>query len=385
MAKIMKRIYLDYHATTPLNGDVRDAMLEWMGEQFGNPHSAHEFGRKASDQVENARRVIAQNINAKRTDIIFTSGATEAANNAIFGIAPYLKLQNKMRILTLQGEHEAVSQPLRILEQQGFEVVALKPMPDGRLNFADLPHYVKGDQALGLVAVMHSHNEIGVLQDIAKLAEFTHENDGFIFSDMTQSLGKTPINMIDMQVDLACFSAHKLYGPMGIGALYCKTAIQKYMQPHFYGGGQQRLRSGTIPVFLTVGFAKAVQIALENLPDEMIRLGRLRDQFYVGLQNFFPDIIVNGSLQYRLAGNLHLTFPQISSEKLLYSLPELQFSTGAACSSGNDKGSEILRALGYPQEGNHGHIRLCVGALTREEDIVDCLALFQQRLRHPKP
>ncbi|MCH9852748.1 MAG: cysteine desulfurase [Alphaproteobacteria bacterium] len=387
--KTMKAIYLDYHATTPLDSRVSDAMLSWMGDgdiqQFGNAHARHQFGINAANAVEHARGQIANALNCSRHSLLFTSGATEAANIALQGIMPHLKQQGRANIITLAGEHPAVLKTLQAIEKRGDCQLIYAPIDaDGRVNMDALQHLLESEN-IGLVAIMHSHNEIGILQDIEAIAELAHNNGALLFSDMTQSLGKTPLDIKAMNVDMACFSAHKLYGPQGVGALYAKN--MRLLQPVYHGGGQERsLRSGTLPIFLIVGFGEAVALATQSLPTEMARVQKLRDDLLQGLIALFPDIIVNGSMDYRLAGNLHLTFTQFSNEKLRDALPEIQFSSGSACSASDDASSNIINAL--QQAGDmaqkdttkFGYMRLSVGRMTNDAQIADCLTLFETRL-----
>ncbi len=382
----MKQIYLDYHATTPIADKVRDAMLEWMGEsQFGNAHAMHQFGHKASDALECARGELAKTLNCSRHALIFTSGATEAANMALLGVMNHLKQKKRTKIITVKGEHPAVANVLQALADKSKAEIIYAPIEsDGRVIISALQKLME-DANVGLVAIMHSHNEIGVIQDVKEICRLAHEKDILVFSDMTQSLGKIPLNLRDMAVDMACFSAHKLYGPMGIGALYCKNT--KILQPIYHGGGQEKqLRSGTVPVFLAVGFGKAALLAEELLPDEMLRVKKLRDELCSGLQNLFPDMQVNGNMEHRLSGNLHLTFPMFSHEKLRDALPEIQFSSGSACSSADKVTSNIVQALDeaksetHIDKTNYGYMRLCVGRNTDADEITQCLALFASQL-----
>ena len=387
----MKAIYLDYHATTPLDSRVRDAMLSWMGDgnsaQFGNAHARHQFGGNAANAVEHARGQIADALNCSRHSLLFTSGATEATNIGLQGIIPHLKKANGVEcinIITLAGEHPAVLKTLQAIEKRGDCQLIYAPIDaDGRVQMDALKHLLTREK-ISLVAIMHSHNEIGVLQDIEAIAALAHEYGALLFSDMTQSLGKTPLDMKAMNVDMACFSAHKLYGPQGVGALYAKN--MRLLQPIYHGGGQEReLRSGTLPIFLIVGFGEATALAIASLPAEMVQTQKLRDDLLQGLKKLFPDMRVNGSMDYRLAGNLHLTYPQFSNEKLRDALPEIQFSSGSACSASDEASSNIINALHQAanmkeDSTKFGYMRLSVGRMTSEAEIVDTLALFEQRL-----
>ncbi len=388
----MRAIYLDYHATTPLDSRVRDAMLSWMGDgnhngNFGNAHARHQFGGNAANAVEHARGQIADALNCSRHSLLFTSGATEAANIGLQGIIPHLKKAGdieRVNIITLAGEHPAVLKTLQAMEKNGDCTLFYAPIDaDGRVQMDALKSLLTREK-IHLVAIMHSHNEIGVVQDIEAIATLAHEYGALVFSDMTQSLGKIPLDMKAMNVDMACFSAHKLYGPQGVGALYAKN--MRLLQPIYHGGGQERdLRSGTLPIFLIVGFGEAVMLAQQSLPAEMQHMQKLRDDLLQGLKNLFPDMHVNGSMAHRLAGNLHLTFTQFSNEKLRDALPEIQFSSGSACSASDEASSNIINALHQAanmkeDSTKFGYMRLSIGRMTSKAQIADCLALFEERL-----
>ena len=383
----MNRIYLDYHATTPMAAEVQQAMLAWMGQdKFGNAHASHEFGRQAADAVEQARKQVADALGCKRHELLWTAGATEAANIALRGVLPYLKKQGRHKIISFVGEHAAVANNLTHMTQHnidGFqpELRFAPMMPDGRIDMAQLTQMM--DEQVGLVAIMHSHNEIGTVQDMAQICQIAHQYGALVFSDMTQSFGKMPVDLSQLPVDMACFSAHKLYGPMGIGALFSRD--MKYLTAQQFGGGQEKgLRSGTVPVFLTVGFGTAASLAQDNLSAEMAQTAKLRDRLMHGVQSILPNIIINGSLSHRLPGNLHLSFADFTNQMLHATLPELQFSSGSACSFAQGVSSLLQSLPPFCEDikgtAHYGHMRLCVGRFTSQADIDATLNLMQDRL-----
>jgi cysteine desulfurase len=378
-------VYLDYQATTPTDPRVVQAMLPYFTQKFGNPHSNHSFGHETETAVEQARGEIAALIGAEPREIIFTSGATESNNLAIKGAARFLRDErgaDRDGIVTLATEHKCVIESSRRLEQEGFAVTFLPVRPDGLVDLEILRQVIGPRTAL--VSVMAAHNEIGVVQDLAAIGALCRENGVLFHTDAAQAVGKIPLDVDAMAIDLLSISGHKLYGPKGIGALYVRRRPRVRLLPLIDGGGQERgLRSGTLPAPLCVGFGAACAIAGDEMAAEGERLLRLRRRFHAGLAARIPRLQLNGDPERRLAGNLSLTFPGIDAEALLDSCPLVAASTGSACSSASVEPSYVLRALGLDDAAARQSLRLCVGRFTTEAEIdfaVDALAAAAQHL-----
>ncbi len=358
-------VYLDHHATTPLDPRVLDAMLPYLTEQFGNPHSGgHAYGRAAEEAVEGARTEVAALIGALPEEIVFTSGATEANNLAIRGTAALAG--ERRHIITSASEHPCVLETCRALRREGFALSELPPRPDGLIDPDRLGEALRSDTAV--VSVMTANHEIGAIQPIAEIARLARACGALVHTDAAQAAGKIPIDVAALGVDLMSLSAHKLYGPKGIGALYVRRGVR--LQPLFGGGGQERgLRPGTLPTALCVGFGKACALAAEALPTEAARLRALRDRLYRGLSERWPEIRLNGPSEPRLPHNLNLTLPDIDAEDLLGEVPELALATGAACASASQEPSSVLRALGLTDEQIQGSIRIGLGRTTTAAEI----------------
>lgn len=357
-------IYLDYQATTPLDPRVLDAMLPFYRERFGNPHSAsHAHGWQAEEAVEAARRHVAKLIGARPAEIIFTSGATEANNLAIKGVA-----RTGQHIVTVATEHECVLAAAEAVERAGARVTYLPVRSDGLLDLEQVAAALTGDTVL--VSVMAVNNDIGVIQDIAEIARMCRQRGIAFHSDAAQAAGKIALDVTAHAIDLMSLSAHKLYGPMGIGALSVRTAISGRLQPLIHGGGQERgLRPGTLPVALVVGFGEACRIALAEFEAEAARLSAMRDRLVEQLRASAPDMVVNGSLTQRIPGNLNIAFPGIEAEALIAALPELALATGSACSSAVNEPSHVLTALGLSPELAAGSLRVGFGRFTTEAEL----------------
>jgi cysteine desulfurase len=373
-------VYLDHHATTPLDPRVLDAMLPYLREQFGNPHSAqHAYGWSADEAVERARAEVAGLIGALPDEIVFTSGATEANNLAIRGAAATAGA--RPHVVTCRAEHPCVLETCRALRADGFEVTELAVGPDGLIDPDQLGEALRSDTAL--VSIMTANHEIGVLQPIAEAARLCRERDIALHTDAAQAAGSVPLDVAGQGVDLMSLSAHKLYGPKGIGALYVRRGVR--LVPLLAGGGQERgLRPGTLPTPLCVGFGQACALAQQELDAEPARVRALRDRLYQGLRELLPDIRLNGAAAPRLPNNLNLSLPGIDAEELLAELPDLALATGAACASATQEPSPVLRALGLSDEAIAGSIRIGLGRTTAAAEVefaLDRLVAAARRLR----
>ncbi|HBD7141886.1 TPA: IscS subfamily cysteine desulfurase [Legionella pneumophila] len=384
----MKPIYFDYMATTPVDPRVVEQMIKYLGPEgdFGNPASAtHEYGRVASMAVEQARSQIAETINASPQEIVFTSGATEADNLAILGAARFYKNKG-MHLVTMSTEHKAVLDSFHQLEKEGFQVTYLNPESDGLLDLGKLESALRSDTIL--VSVMHVNNEIGVIQDIASIGELLR-NRGIIFHvDAAQSAGKLPIDLSQLSVDLMSFSAHKNYGPKGVGALYVRHKPRIRLQPLSYGGGHEGgLRSGTLPTHQIVGMGEAFAIVEADRIPEQTRILNLRKQLWDGIRHL-PAIKLNGHEHRRIAGNLNVSFVGLNGDSLLFALSELAISTTSACSSASIQPSYVLRAIGLTDTEAQSTIRLSIGRFTSEVQIkkaIDIICTQVSRLHELSP
>ncbi|HAT8044940.1 TPA: IscS subfamily cysteine desulfurase [Legionella pneumophila] len=384
----IKPIYFDYMATTPVDPRVVEQMIKYLGPEgdFGNPASAtHEYGRAASMAVEQARSQIAETINASPQEIVFTSGATEADNLAILGAARFYKNKG-MHLVTMSTEHKAVLDSFHQLEKEGFQVTYLHPESDGLLDLGKLESALRSDTIL--VSVMHVNNEIGVIQDIASIGELLR-NRGIIFHvDAAQSAGKLPIDLSQLSVDLMSFSAHKNYGPKGVGALYVRHKPRIRLQPLSYGGGHEGgLRSGTLPTHQIVGMGEAFAIAETDRIPEQTRILNLRKQLWDGIRHL-PAIKLNGHEHRRIAGNLNVSFVGLNGDSLLFALSELAISTTSACSSASIQPSYVLRAIGLTDTEAQSTIRLSIGRFTSEVQIkkaIDIICRQVSRLHELSP
>ncbi|HAT6945934.1 TPA: IscS subfamily cysteine desulfurase [Legionella pneumophila] len=384
----IKPIYFDYMATTPVDPRVVEQMIKYLGPEgdFGNPASVtHEYGRIASMAVEQARSQIAETINASPQEIVFTSGATEADNLAILGAARFYKNKG-MHLVTMSTEHKAVLDSFHQLEKEGFQVTYLNPESDGLLSLEKLELALRSDTIL--VSVMHVNNEIGVIQDIASIGELLR-NKGIIFHvDAAQSAGKLPIDLSQLSVDLMSFSAHKNYGPKGVGALYVRHKPRIRLQALSYGGGHEGgLRSGTLPTHQIVGMGEAFVIAEAERSTEQTRILSFRKQLWEGIQHL-PAVRLNGHADRRIAGNLNVSFVGLNGDSLLFALNELAVSTTSACSSASIQPSYVLRAIGLTDTEAQSAIRLSIGRFTSAEQIkkaIDIICTQVSRLHELSP
>jgi cysteine desulfurase len=362
-------IYLDNQATTACDPRVLEAMWPWFTAQPGNPASVeHAVGRAAADAVEQARAHVAALIGADAAEIVFTSGATEANNLAIKGAARFAGPSEQARIVTAATEHKCVLESVRDLAAEGFEPVVLPVDPCGALPAARLAEALRTPTLL--VSVMAAHNETGFLQDTAALAAVAHAAGARFHTDIAQAAGKIPVDVHAQGVDAASISAHKLYAPKGVGALYVRRRPRMRLAPLFSGGGQERgLRSGTLPTPLIVGFGEACRIALAEMQADQARIMALRGRLLAGLRDGIPGLAVNGSLDHRLAGNLSLRFPGVRALDLIDACPGLAVSTGSACTSADIAPSHVLTALGLNPAQAAATLRIGIGRFTSPADI----------------
>ena len=381
-----KPIYLDYAATTPLDPRVLKSMVECLTHCYGNPASrSHRLGWDAEQKVEHARQKIADLIHADSREIIFTSGATESNNLALKGAAHFYERRGK-HIITCKTEHKAVLDTCRQLEREGYEVTYLTPETNGLINIDSLVSAFREDTVL--VSIMHANNEIGVIQDIEKIGQITRERGILFHVDAAQSVGKIPVNMETMQVDLLSISAHKMYGPKGIGALYVRRKPRVRLEAQMHGGGHERgMRSGTLATHQIVGFGEAAQIAHNELFEEAKRIAQLRDKLHNALINI-EATQVNGDLIQRLPGHLNISFNYVEGESLIMGLKDLAISSGSACTSSSLEPSYVLRALGLSDELAHSSLRFSIGRFTTENEISRAIELIHSvitRLRSMSP
>ncbi len=370
-------IYLDNQATTPCDPRVVDAMLPWFTERYGNPHSAeHQAGRDAEAAVEAAREHVAALIGASPSEIIFTSGATEANNLAIKGAARFAGSAERRRIVTWATEHKCVLESVRDLGAEGFEPVILPVNPDGAADLHALAAALETPTLL--ISLMAANNETGFLQDVPAAAALARKSGALIHTDIAQAAGKAPVDVNAWGIDLASISAHKLYGPKGVGALYVRRRPRVRLTPLFSGGGQERgLRSGTLPTPLIVGFGEACRRARLEMAAEQARIASLRDRLLHGLRAAIPGLALNGPADRRLAGNLSLRFPHARALDLIAACPDLHISTGSACTSADIAPSHVLTALGLSRQEAAATLRLGIGRFTSPADIeaaIDMLA-----------
>jgi len=380
-------IYLDYQATTPCDPRVVDAMLPYFTEKFGNPHSRnHAYGWEAEEAVELAREQVAAIIGADPKEIIFTSGATESNNLALKGVAHFYK-DKKDHIITVVTEHKCVLDTCRHLETEGFKVTYLPVKPDGLIDLAELEAAITDKTAI--VSVMGANNEIGVVQPLAEIGALCRKKGVFFHSDCAQAVGKIPLDVNAMNIDLMSISGHKIYGPKGIGALFVRRRPRVRLQAMINGGGQERgMRSGTLPTPLIVGLGEACRISAEEMESEGKRLMALRDRLLKGVQAKLPEIYVNGDLEHRVPGNLNISFAFVEGEGLMMGVKDLAVSSGSACTSASLEPSYVLRALGLDAEMAHTSLRLGIGRFTTEQEIdyaIDHIVEAVSRLRELSP
>jgi len=362
-------IYLDYMATTPVDPRVAEKMQACLtlDGNFGNPGSvSHYYGWQALKAVELARQHVAELINADAEEIIFTSGATESNNLAIKGAAQFYQRKGK-HIITTKTAHKAILDPLQYLQGQGFEVTYLDVAENGLLDMNHLADAIRDDTIV--VSVLHVNNEIGVIQDIAAISKLVRPKGILLHVDAAQSAGKIPVDVKSVEVDLLSMSAHKLYGPKGIGSLYVRRKPRVRLQPLLHGGSQEQgLRSGTLATHQIVGMGYACDIARQELSEESRRILKLRERFLAGIKQL-PEIYINGDLQQRVPGNLNVSFNYVEGEALLMALKDIAVSSGSACTSATIEPSYVLRALGVCDELAHSSVRFSFGRFTTTDDV----------------
>ena len=362
-------INLDYSATTPVDPRVAEKMCDCLTLQgnFGNAASrSHAYGWRADEAVERARRDVAELVNADPREIVWTSGATESDNLAIKGAAHFYRKKGK-HVVTCKTEHKAVLDTCRRLEQEGFEVTYLDPEPNGLIDLKKLSAALRDDTVL--VSIMHVNNEIGVIQDIEAIGEITRERKIIFHVDAAQSAGKVPIDLASLKVDLMSFSAHKIYGPKGIGALYVRRKPRVRIEAQMHGGGHERgMRSGTLATHQIVGMGEAFRLAREEMDEDNKRILALRNRLWNGVKDI-EEVYINGDMDHRVAANLNVSFNFIEGESLIMAIKELAVSSGSACTSASLEPSYVLRALGREDELAHSSIRFSLGRFTTEEEV----------------
>ena len=362
-------IYFDYSATTPVDPRVAEKMCQFLTTEgvYGNAASrSHQFGWDADDAIKQARQQVADLVNADPREIVWTSGATESDNLAIKGAAHFYQ-KNGKHIITCKTEHKAVLDTCRQLEREGFEVTYLEPEANGLIDLEKLKSAIRDDTVL--VSIMHVNNEIGVIQDIKAIGELTRERKIIFHVDAAQSAGKVPIDLADMKVDLMSFSAHKIYGPKGMGALYVRRKPRIRLEAQMHGGGHERgMRSGTLATHQIVGMGEAFRLAKEEMAADNERVRMLRDRLLQGV-NDIEEVYINGDMEQRIPHNLNISFNFVEGESLIMALKDLAVSSGSACTSSSLEPSYVLRALGRSDELAHSSIRFSMGRFTTEEEV----------------
>ncbi|HFC8541269.1 TPA: IscS subfamily cysteine desulfurase [Neisseria lactamica] len=371
-------VYLDYAATTPVDKRVAEKMIPYLTETFGNPASnSHAFGWEAEEAVEKARADIAALVNADPKEIIFTSGATESDNLAIKGAANFYKTKGK-HLITVKTEHKAVLDTMRELERQGFEVTYLGVQENGLIDLEELKASIRDDTIL--ISVMWVNNEIGVVQDIPAIGEICRERKIVFHVDAAQACGKVPVDVEAAKIDLLSMSAHKVYGPKGIGALYVRRKPRVRLEAQMHGGGHERgFRSGTLPTHQIVGMGESFRIAKEELEQDMAHYRKLRDIFLKGIEGI-EEVYINGDLEHRAPNNLNVSFNFVEGESLIMAVKELAVSSGSACTSASLEPSYVLRALGRNDELAHSSLRITFGRMTTEEEVQFAAELIKSKI-----
>lgn len=373
-------IYLDYHATTPVDPRVLEAMLPYFSEEFGNAASkSHSFGWRAEEAVEGAREAVARLVGATPKEIVWTSGATESDNLAIKGAAEFHREKGR-HLVTCATEHKAVLDSMHALERRGFEVTFLEVERDGRLDPERLRGALRKDTIL--VSVMHANNETGVLHPVEEIGRITREAGVLFHCDAVQSVGKVPFDVERTNADMVSLSAHKMYGPKGVGALYVRRKPRVRLVAQMDGGGHERgFRSGTLNVPGIVGFGKAAEIALAERESEAARVLALRERLREGLLAGLDMVTVNGSLEHRLPGNLNVSFAYVEGEALMMAIKDVAVSSGSACTSASLEPSYVLRAMGVGDDLAHSSIRFGVGRFTTQEEVDHVTRLVVEKVK----
>uniref|UniRef100_A0A8B9NQM4 Cysteine desulfurase n=1 Tax=Accipiter nisus TaxID=211598 RepID=A0A8B9NQM4_9AVES len=364
----LRPLYMDVQATTPLDPRVLDSMLPYLMAYYGNPHSrTHAYGWESEAAVEKARRQVADLIGADSREIIFTSGATESNNMAIKGVARFYKSRKK-HIITTQTEHKCVLDSCRSLETEGFRVTYLPVKKNGLIDLKELESAFQPDTSL--VSVMTVNNEIGVKQPIRDIGEICREHKVFFHTDAAQAIGKIPMDVNDMKIDIMSISGHKIYGPKGVGALYVRRRPRVRLEPLQSGGGQERgLRSGTVPTPLAVGLGAACEVAQQEMEYDHKRISQLAERLVTKIMSEVPDVVMNGDREHRYPGCVNLSFAYVEGESLLMALKDVALSSGSACTSASLEPSYVLRAIGTDEDLAHSSIRFGIGRFTTEEEV----------------
>ena len=381
-------IYFDYASTTPVDPRVAKKMSECLSTEgkFGNPASrSHKYGWEAEEAIEVARRQVAELVGSDPREIVWTSGATESDNLAIKGVAHFYKSRGK-HIVTSKIEHKAVLDTCRHLEREGFEVTYLEPAQDGLISPEEVRSAIREDTTI--VSIMHANNEIGVINDIAAIGKICRELGVFYHVDAAQSAGKIEVDVEAMKIDLMSLSAHKMYGPKGVGALYVRRKPRVRLEAQMHGGGHERgMRSGTLPTHQLVGMGEACRIAKAEMEEEQARLLKLRKRLWNGLKDL-EEVYVSGDMEQRLPGLINMSFNYVEGESLIMSLPDLAISSGSACTSASLEPSYVLRALGLNDELAHSSLRFSVGRFTDESDVdqaIESVKKAVEKLRDLSP
>ena len=372
--------YMDYSATTPVDSRVAKKMVKYLTIEgdYGNAASrSHYYGWQAEKAVEKARRQVASLVGADSKEIIWTSGATESDNLAIKGIAHFYHKRGK-HIITMKTEHKAVLDACRQLEREGFEVTYLDPLQNGLLDLNSLKEAIREDTIL--VSIMHVNNEIGVIQDIQSIGDLCRENKVFFHVDAAQSVGKIEIDLSTLPVDLMSLTAHKIYGPKGIGALYVRRKPRVRLEAQMHGGGHERgMRSGTLATHQIVGMGEAFAIAQTEMSEDNKRIEQLRDRLLAGFADM-EEVVINGDLDQRIPGNLNVSFNYVEGESLMMAISDVAVSSGSACTSASLEPSYVLRALGLSDELAHSSIRFTIGRYTNKEDVDHAVELVREKV-----
>ncbi len=373
-----KPIYLDYSATTPVDPRVAQKMIPFLTENFGNPASrSHPYGWESEAAVEEAREQVADLVGADAKEIVFTSGATESINLAVKGAAQFYKEKGK-HLVTVATEHKATLDTMRELERQGFEVTYIQPEPDGLVPIAKFSAALRPDTIV--VSIMFVNNEIGVVQDIAAMGEICRAKGIIFHVDSAQATGKVPIDLSELKVDLMSFSAHKSYGPKGMGALYVRRKPRVRLEAQIHGGGHERgFRSGTLATHQIVGMGEAFRIAKLEMATENERIRMLRDRLWRGLSEM-EEVFLNGDLEQRVPHNLNVSFNYVEGESLIMAIKDIAVSSGSACTSASLEPSYVLRALGRSDELAHSSIRFSIGRFTTVEDVDYTINLLKSKV-----
>jgi len=371
-------IYLDYSATTPVDPRAAEKMIPYLTEHFGNPASrSHAFGWETEKAVENARSEVARLANCDPKEIVWTSGATESINLALKGVAHFYRQKGK-HLVTVRTEHKATLDTMRELEREGFEVTYLDVAPDGLLDLVRFEAALRPDTTL--VSVMYVNNEIGVIQDVAAIGEICRKRGIVFHVDAAQASGKLPIDLATLKADLMSFSAHKTYGPKGVGALFVRRKPRVRLEAQMHGGGHERgMRSGTLPTHQIVGMGEAFRLARLEMDSDNARIRKLRDRLWDGLSQI-EEVYVNGDMEQRVPHNLNVSFNFVEGESLIMAIKDVAVSSGSACTSASLEPSYVLRALGRSDELAHSSIRFTVGRFTTEAEIDYTVDLVQRKI-----